>query len=380
MQKNLKKLLISTGLLTLYSGANLSIFLSSAIAQNATDFDIQNLNPPESLPAIPEGTSNYQVPEMFKIYRLGIGDVININVQRFADLSVSTQVNSEGNIIIPLVGALPILGLTVKEAEKKIQIALDRYVINPIVTVGLQTQRPVQVTILGEVGKPGFYPLNSSSQLTSALLVAGGTSTLADLRIITVRRPVMNGTVIEQQIDLFTPLQNGQSLPDLRLQDGDIVIVPKLAVGNTKDYDRLLVAKSNLAQQQITVRVLSYAGGGLGKLPLPNGSTFIDALTAIAPNPDNANLRDIALIRFDPIQGKAITQKLDGKRAFNGDLAQNVPLQNNDVIVIGRTWLAKTSYALNVFTQPFRDVLGFLLFFDSLANSASNLFSPNRRN
>ncbi|NES73939.1 MAG: polysaccharide export protein, partial [Okeania sp. SIO2D1] len=52
------------------------------------------------------------------------------------------------------------------------------------------------------------------------------------------------------------------------------------------------------------------------------------------------------------------------------------PLQDNDVIVVGRTLIAKLTNALNVFTQPFRDVLGFLLFFDSLADSADNLFGP----
>jgi len=121
---------------------------------------------------------------------------------------------------------------------------------------------------------------------------------------------------------------------------------------------------------------LSYAGRGIGNLTLPNGSTFVDALAAIAPNPDNANLGRIALIRFDPEQGKAVTQELNGKRALRGDVSQNVPLQNNDVIVVGRNFISRITYALSNFTQPFRDILGFLLFFDSLRESATNLFEP----
>jgi polysaccharide export outer membrane protein len=225
--------------------------------------------------------------------------------------------------------------------------------------------------------RPGYYTLPPGSQLSAALLTAGGTTSIADLRSVVVRRrsPVTNA-IIEQQVDIFTPLQNGTSLPELRLQDGDAVIVSKLEVGTTEDYDRRLVSRSSVAQQQIAIRVLSYAGGGLGTLNLPNGSTFVDALTAISPDLDNARLGRIALIRFDPEKGKALTQQLDGKDALMGDVSQNVPLQHNDVIVIGRNLIGRITFALNTFTQPFRDILGFLLFFDSLQESASDLFGP----
>jgi polysaccharide export outer membrane protein len=63
-----------------------------------------------------------------------------------------------------------------------------------------------------------------------------------------------------------------------------------------------------------------------------------------------------------------------------GDISQNVPLQNNDVIVVGRNLIARLTYALSTFTQPFRDVLGFVLFFDSLRDSANNLFRPSSGN
>jgi polysaccharide export outer membrane protein len=298
-------------------------------------------------------------------------------VPRFPDLSFQSNVDLEGNIVVPLVGTLQVSGLTLERVQAEIQAGLNRFVIDPQVIVSLAALRPAQVTITGEVLRPGYYPLQPGSQLSAALLAAGGTTTMADLRTIVVRRrSLADNSFVEQQIDLFTPLQNGTSLPNLRLQDGDAVIVSKLEVGNTSDYDRSLVSRSSVAQQQINVRVLSYAGRGIGNLTLPNGSTFVDALAAIAPNPDNANLGRIALIRFDPEQGKAVTQELNGKRALRGDVSQNVPLQNNDVIVVGRNFISRITYALSNFTQPFRDILGFLLFFDSLRESATNLFEP----
>ena len=54
-------------------------------------------------------------------------------------------------------------------------------------------------------------------------------------------------------------------------------------------------------------------------------------------------------------------------------------LQDSDVIVIGRNLIGRITYALNTFTQPFRDVLGFTLFFRELGNSATNLFGPTGR-
>ncbi|MBI4784705.1 MAG: polysaccharide export protein [Oscillatoriophycideae cyanobacterium NC_groundwater_1537_Pr4_S-0.65um_50_18] len=311
-------------------------------------------------------------------YQLSGGDTIYVNVLRFPDLSFQGTIDLEGNLLVPLVGVLHLKGLTTAQARSQIQIALDRYVVNPQVDVILIAQRPVQVTILGEVVKPGLYPL-PAPQLSVALLAAGGSTGLADLRVVKIRRTLADGSIAEREVDLFTPLRDAQSVPDLRLDDGDTIIIPTLTA-ESEGYDRNLIARSNLAQAQISIRVLNYAtgrGGSLGTLQLVNGSSFVDALTAISPDLSSADIRHIALVRFDLQQGKAVTQKLDGKDAMLGDTSQNPMLEQNDVIVIGRNFVARITYALNTFTQPFRDILGFLLFFDSLSNSAQNLFQPD---
>jgi len=84
----------------------------------------------------------------------------------------------------------------------------------------------------------------------------------------------------------------------------------------------------------------------------------------------------LALMRFDPEQGRPVTQVLNVRQALMGDLSQDVPLEDEDVIVIGRSLIARISYALNLFTRPFRDILGFLLFFREIGDSADTLFSP----
>ncbi|WP_175551140.1 polysaccharide biosynthesis/export family protein [Spirulina major] len=314
----------------------------------------------------------------FNRYRIGIGDVLAVTVTGFPEFNTQVEVNLEGQVLIPILGVISLRGLTIEEAQALLSYELgNRYLRqSPEVILALNFPRPALVTVTGEVVEPGFYELSPGSNPFDALFRAGGSTTQADLRSVIVRRTLIDGTVIEQTMDLLTPLQGGQPLPNMFLLDGDAIVVARLDVGAEQTYDRRLAARSNLAQAAITVRILNYAGQGLGSLQLPNGSTFLDALTQISPNATDANLSAIALVRFDPEQGRPVSQMLNGRQALLGDLSQDVPLQDDDVIVIGRSLIAKVSNALSVFTRPFRDILGFLLFFREIGDSADSIFSP----
>lgn len=320
----------------------------------------------------------------FNAYRLGPGDAFFVSVRQFPDLSFQATLDIQGNIVVPLQGVVPFTGLTLQQAETLIAQIYNQYVINPDVSLTLIAQRGVEVTILGEVVRPGYYPLGAP-QIATALLSAGGTTGEADLREVTIQRYSPNGEFLDEDtIDLFTPLREGQAIPNVSLQDGDVIIVERLDPAEMDEYDSTLVSRSTLAQPVITVRFLNYGSGSLGgatsgtltAIDLPNGSRFADALVRVSLNPDTSNLGEVALVRFDEEAGRAITTTLDGHDAFRGIPAENPPLQDNDVIIVNRTALAKITYALNTFTQPFRDVLGFLLFFDQLAGSADSLFGP----
>lgn len=356
-------------------------------------------------------------------YILGQGDVVAASVQRFPDLGFQAAINPEGNIIVPLLGTLPLQGLTLKQAQERIRSGLNRYVVNPdvtlslvglrpeysfqaqintegnifvpqvgtlslqgltleeaqekirlslnrvlvkpVVSVTLGTPRPVSVTISGEVTRPGIYPINpGTSRVSEALLTAGGSTMMADLRQIKVRRKLVDGSIVSQNVDLYTPLQNGTAQPNFRLQDGDAVIIPRRELATDDNYDRNLVARSTLAVPQIRIRILNYPGGGIVTVPLPNGSSFVDALGGV--NLDSASLTNIALVRFDPERGRAITQKINGKKALSGDASQNVPLQDNDVIVVSRNFLGKITNLISTITRPFFDIESFLRFFEYL--------------
>lgn len=315
----------------------------------------------------------------FETYRLGPGDGIAVEVQRFTDLNFQATLDLQGNITVPLAGTVNLTGLTPEQARDRLYALYDQYVVEPQISLTLTAQRPVEVTIVGAVPRPGVYPL-AEPNLSAALVTAGGATTLADLRAVQVRRPLSNGEVVEHTVDLFTPLHQGDSIPQVRLQNGDVVAIPQLSSAGLAEYDRTLVAISTLAKPEITVRIMNRATGGrgtearFGAITLRNGSHFLDALAQAGVNPDLAAYHRIAVIRFNPATGSAETVIVDARAAINGDASHNIPLQDNDVLVVDRNTLARITFALNTVTQPFRDVLGFLLFFDSFGETTGELF------
>ncbi|PSB20389.1 polysaccharide export protein [Phormidesmis priestleyi ULC007] len=321
--------------------------------------------------------SNPSEQAEFSTYRLGPGDAISANVSpRGKDYNFNATLDWAGNISVPLIGVLSLKDLTLEQAQEKIRTSLAEYLVNPQVGLVLASTRPVKVMVTGEVVKPGFYPLQDP-RLPAALIEAGGTTRLADLRTVQVRRRSGNKSSQEQQIDLYTPLLKGSELPDLRLVDGDVVAISALAPEKANEYDRNLIAGVNVAQKEITIRVLDYSSG-VNRVRLPNGSDFVDALTSIKPNLKDTNLKKVSLVRFDQAQGRAIEIKINARDALKGDSSQNPILENNDVIVINRNLISKINYFLNQVTQPFKDTLGFLLFFDTASNGVNKVFGSEK--
>ena len=348
------------------------------------DFFTPTINP-QTNPGIPRQlstpgtqTSPANLSESFDGYHLGPGDSIFVSVQRYPDLSLQATLDLRGNVVLPIEGAVSLQGLTLLEARNKIRQIYSRYVTfegsDRDVALTLTTQRGVEVTILGAVQRPGFYPLTDPTVAT-ALLTAGGASRTSDLRSIQIQRRIPQGSGFVEarvDVDLFTPLKQGSALPDVRLEDGDVMIVPELDPGQISSYDRNLIARSTLAQPIINVRFLNYAGGrgGIGTLNVNNGSTFLDAISLLGVDPDAAKLKDIALIRYDPETGRAVTISVDAKMAIRGDITQNPLLEDSDVIVVGRNLVGRVTFALRAITRPFRDVLDFTNFFDNSSNNS----------
>ncbi|MEA5508460.1 polysaccharide biosynthesis/export family protein [Crocosphaera sp. UHCC 0190] len=372
------------------------LFVPASLAQGSSKkssepFWVSQSPPPtfrnEDIPPENSGPPLFDVntSEQFNLYRLAIGDVVNVSVREFPEFNFGGIIDPEGRIRVPFLGQISIVGLTLDEVETKVAYELgQRYLQEePEVIAVLGQPRPVQLTILGEVTRPGYYFFGPGVTINNVITSVGGSTPKADLRSVIVRRSLVDGTLLEERVDLYTPLIQGKRLPEFRLQGGDTVIVSQLPVGQ-KDYDQTLIAKTNLAQPTIIVRVLiptNPIGLAVRNLSLRNGSTFLDAVATLPPSIPLITQEEVTLLRFDPEQGKVVTQGLNPIGTVeNLDVTQYVTLQNEDVIVVSRTLLGKVLGAFRVITQPIRDLLGFSNFIIGLPNTNFDGNNNNNNN
>lgn len=172
-----------------------------------------------------------QAPAAASDYRLGPGDSIEVLVFQNPDLSLETRVAESGLISYPLVGALSLGGLTLPEAEKKIADALrgGGFVRQPQVNIVLRQVRGNQVAVLGQVHRPGRFPLETFNTRVSDMLAAAGgvMPTGDDLLVLTGQR---EGRAFRKVIDIPALFASQPSRDDMVLAAGDTLFVNKAPV------------------------------------------------------------------------------------------------------------------------------------------------------
>lgn len=123
------------------------------------------------------------------------GDMLDIKVFQADELSGKVRVESNGQISLPLIGAITVAGLTPIEVENKLKAQLGhKYLQNPQVTVFMETFTNQRVTLEGEVNKPGIYPVSGSVTLLQAIAMGEGLSSLADPSKVVLFHRVGNQT------------------------------------------------------------------------------------------------------------------------------------------------------------------------------------------
>ncbi len=164
-------------------------------------------------------------------YPLGAGDAIRVQVFQNPDLTIETRVSENGAITYPLIGAIELGGLSVAVAEKKIATALEQggFIKQPQVNIALVQIRGNQVAVLGQVNRPGRFPLETANTRLSDMLANAGGATGAgdDTAIVT---GVRNGQAFRKQIDIPSLFLADQVQNDLVLQGGDTIYVHRAPV------------------------------------------------------------------------------------------------------------------------------------------------------
>ena len=161
--------------------------------------------------------------------RIGPGDPIRITVYQSPDLSMETRVNETGAISYPLLGRVQLAGLTVTAAEQHIASELKRreFVRDPQVQIVVTQVRANQVNVLGQVGRPGRYPLDlTGMRLTEVLALAGGivAGVGSDTVVVTGTR---NGTPFRKDVEMPRLFQPGNGAEDIVIAPGDTIFVDR---------------------------------------------------------------------------------------------------------------------------------------------------------
>jgi polysaccharide export outer membrane protein len=247
--------------------------------------------------------------------RIGGGDVLDVKVYTGyagADVAQNVRVDNVGNISLPLVGTIPVAGLTAQEAEASIEQKYKdgKYFKNPHVTVFLAEYSSQGVSVFGEVAKPGVYPLVSTRTLLDVLSATGGLTPAAGNTVtITRRQPPQEPIKVELTAD-------GSPKENVPISPGDSIVVERSGI-------------------VYVVGDVTKPGG----FPVNNRTTLtvLQALALAEGTKPNAALNDSKLIR--KTEGNLSGTPIPLKQIIAGK-SPDLPLQAGDIVFVP-TSLAK---------------------------------------
>jgi polysaccharide biosynthesis/export protein len=162
-----------------------------------------------------------------KEYELGGGDSVKISVFLSPELTTEVRLSEAGFVSLPMLGPVKLGGMTLPQAEAMLATKLKEgnFIQKAQVSLAISAYRSQQVSILGNVAKPGRYPLEvKGTRLTEMLANAGGVTAAGADTLFHSRRDA-NGKVVVKEVDIPSIYLNNDQTQDLVLQGGDAIYV-----------------------------------------------------------------------------------------------------------------------------------------------------------
>jgi len=238
-------------------------------------------------------------------YILGTGDELVIRGWGSLEIDVRAVIDKSGQINLPKVGSIALAGVKFSHAEKIIDSHLRKLYKNFEISLTMGQLRNIHIYVVGQARRPGNYTLSSQSTLVSALFATGGPGLVGSMRNIQLKRD----NQVVTSLDLYSFLAQGNTTSDIKLLDGDIIVIPPavayVAISGTVNMPAVYELKTpseNLGQ------LLVYAAG----------------LPAVA------DPRKINLERLDPLSNqprRLIELTMDAQ-------GLSTKLQNGDLITV----------------------------------------------
>lgn len=209
-----------------------------------------------------EPSENIATPQN---YRLGPGDEVIIDIWGTSEDHLRQTISPEGSIMISQIGPVYLNGMTINDANKHIKNSFSKKYAGmedaeTDIQVTLGQVRTIQVDILGEVATPGTFRMSPFASVFHALYRAGGINDIGSLRNIQVLR---NGKKVAG-VDIYEYLFDGKTNGNIRLQEGDVIIVPPYSQLVSIDGNVKRPMYYEIKPEETVKSLLEYAGGFTG--------------------------------------------------------------------------------------------------------------------
>jgi len=328
------------------------------------------LQGPPPLPSPPS------LPPQTYRYRLAPGDRLVTSVFKIEGYEAQVQVLSDGTINLPRLGTVQVWGLTLEEARHRITAGYSRFLRRPLVYLDLVEQRPVRVTVTGQVLRPGVFtlPVNSQGSMSASrdatgvgadgggwptmidvIQKAGGISATGDLARLELLRPssTPGGPTQSYVFDYLTVLKDGGFAPNPLIYDGDSIRVHKAT--SPVNVDLLTTAASNFAPTVINVQVVGEVFAP-GVVQVGSNSPLSRAILASGGVTRRGSVKRVDLIRMDR-EGRTTVKQLRYDPNAVLSSANNPPLRNGDVVVVDRNAFTKVTDTMTDAMLPLEPVV-----------------------
>lgn len=241
---------------------------------------------------------------------------------------------------------------------------------------------PINISVVGEVFRPGPYALRGGAtrtgdaglpgaqvsntdnavvfspvKVSDALQIAGGIKPMANVRQVQIRRMTRSGGERVFNVDLWSLLQTGETQQNAILQDGDTVFVP-IATGDIPPAEASQLAAASFSPNTIRINVVGEVQRS-GQIEVTPNTTLNQGILAAGGFNPRAQQDVVGLVRLNP-DGTVTQREIPVDFAQGIDNEHNPPLQNNDIIIVGKSGLAQLSDNVGLVANPIGGILNIL--------------------
>ena len=321
-------------------------------------------------------------------YLIGPGDKLNITFLGNKDFSGEYTIMSDGTLPLPLIGSVRANFISIEKLTRKIIELYSDELIRPELFIKVIEKRPVQVSVLGEINRPGLYKLfniqsasvpkifNDSDgdfvnlpTIVDAITKAGGITPQSKLNSVLVRRRLEgeDQNYKETKLDLINLLMKGDQSQNLILFDGDIIEINKVKVNESLPSKVLEIARGNLSPKNITINVIGEVEQPGEFIVKSNTTLNKGILIANGFTPWKGNKKNVQLLRINT-DGSVLVKKYNFKINEKVSKNKNPLLMDGDLIKVNRTNFAKATGGIEEISKPLINILSSYTLFNLISD------------